>query len=260
MKPFFGNQLRQRSHAASVRAPKIPQVLAHQLRKNIARGDLKAGDVLPNEEQLRAAFGVSRTAIREAVRILEAEGLLEVIRGARGGVLVKPADFRLVARATDIVLRTSRTSIADMYEMRVLIEPAAARLAAERNRLAAADELRALLRAHREHEEDKPAALNAVMEFHRLLFLFSGSQTLRAISSALNEVIERHRESLPDGSRAGLEEMEVDSPDPHVRLVDLIEEGNQIKAEAHWRAHMAEMLAKWTSQPGSAMRFGLPSD
>jgi GntR family transcriptional repressor for pyruvate dehydrogenase complex len=71
------------STATGVHAPKAAQIVARTLRRLIADGELKAGDFLPNEAKLIDQFAVSRATLREAVRLLEADGLIEVRPGAR---------------------------------------------------------------------------------------------------------------------------------------------------------------------------------
>src|SRR3546814_21144854 len=70
--------------AEAVRVPKTAELVARQIRNAIIRGELVDGDTLPAESHLIAEFEVSRPTIREAVRILESEGLVTVARGARG--------------------------------------------------------------------------------------------------------------------------------------------------------------------------------
>ena len=72
-------------------------------------------------------FGVSRPSLREALRILEAEGLITVERGVRGGVVAHEPDQRMTARTAAMVLRSRNVPLADVFEARVMLEPAAAR-------------------------------------------------------------------------------------------------------------------------------------
>ena len=71
-----------------LRAPKTAELIASYIRGQIVRGDLKTGDSLPSETVLMEMFGVSPPTLREAFRILEAESLISVRRGARGGARV----------------------------------------------------------------------------------------------------------------------------------------------------------------------------
>lgn len=74
-----------RSNAEAVRVPKTAELVVKQIRNAIIRGELADGDMLPAEAHLIAGCEVSRPTVREAVRILESEGLVTVARGARGG-------------------------------------------------------------------------------------------------------------------------------------------------------------------------------
>ena len=74
---------------APVRSPKTAELVAGTLRRMVVDGQLKEGDFLPNEAELMAHFGVSRPTLREAVRVLESERLVEVRRGSRTGARVR---------------------------------------------------------------------------------------------------------------------------------------------------------------------------
>ena len=116
-----------------------PQQIADELRRLIISGELDEGDSLGHEPELIERFGVSRPSLREALRILEAEGLISVVRGVQGGVRVHRPDQRLTARTAALVLQARNVSLADVFEARTIIEPAAVRLVAGgRNRTAAA--------------------------------------------------------------------------------------------------------------------------
>ena len=121
-----------------------PQQIADELRSLIVSGQLSEGDSLGHEPDLVERFGVSRPSLREALRILETEGLISVVRGVLGGVVVHEPDQRMTARTAALVLQARNVSLADVYDARSLIEPAAARVvASSRSRRAAAIELRA---------------------------------------------------------------------------------------------------------------------
>ena len=68
--------------------PKASELIARQIRTMILDGKLADGDLLPPESQLSAEFGVARPTLREAFRILETEGLIQVVRGSRRGARV----------------------------------------------------------------------------------------------------------------------------------------------------------------------------
>jgi GntR family transcriptional repressor for pyruvate dehydrogenase complex len=74
---------------ATIRVPKTAELMAAKIRGEILAGTLRPGDRLPSEDSLMSSFGVSRPTLREAIRLLEADELLDVRRGARGGAVVR---------------------------------------------------------------------------------------------------------------------------------------------------------------------------
>ena len=107
-----------------------PEQIADELRRLIVAGELDEGDSLGHEPDLIERFGVSRPSLREALRILEAEGLITVVRGVLGGVVVHRPDQRQTARTAALVLQARNVSLADVFDARTIIEPAAVRLVA----------------------------------------------------------------------------------------------------------------------------------
>ena len=127
-------QLRSRTRpggSAGAR-PEDGELIASHLRGQIVRGELATGETLPSEGALMETFSVSRPTLREAFRILETESLINVRRGARGGARVVAPDVAVAARYVGLLLQVTRTTIADVYEARMVIEPAAAGLLASR--------------------------------------------------------------------------------------------------------------------------------
>src|SRR5947209_12328306 len=122
-----------------------PQQIADELRSLIVSGELSEGESLGHEPDLVERFGVSRPSLREALRILEAEGLITVVRGVHGGVIVHEPDERMTARTAAMVLQARNVPLADVFEARAMLEPMAARaIASMRNRKVAVAQLRAL--------------------------------------------------------------------------------------------------------------------
>ena len=220
-----------------------PQQVADELRQLIVDGQLEEGESLGNESELIERFGVSRPTLREALRILEAEGLISVVRGVLGGVVAHRPDHRQTARTAAVVLQHRNVSLADVFEARTIIEPAAVRLLAQsRGRKAAATKLRELIAA--QEAAQGAAALGAAnAAFHEGVVALAGNQTLTIVAEMLNEVVARAVTSLGEASKdagqsAGTWRRGIKSQH---RLADLIEAGDADAAEAHWRAHMAEV-------------------
>jgi len=231
----------------TIRIPKTAEVLASRVRKAIIRGELKAGDKLPSEAQLISDFEVSRPTIREAIRILESEGMISVSRGARGGARVNTLTNDMVTKAAGVALQSRGATMKDIYIARSLIEPPAARLAAENRPGEAAAALRRQLEVERTIGGQHALAA-AIAEFHRILLDECGNIALGVVGKALQDVVELHMQlSIRANVRA------LDTSDRRTRfglrsqekLIELIEAGDAAGAEAHWVAHMEAAGKVW---------------
>lgn len=111
---------------------KAAAAIAARIRRQIAVGDLNEGDSLRPESDLVSEYQVSRPTLREAFRVLEAEGLITIVRGAKGGARVHGPDPEVVSRYVALVLQTQNTGHRDVLEVLKIILPPACRMAAER--------------------------------------------------------------------------------------------------------------------------------
>jgi GntR family transcriptional repressor for pyruvate dehydrogenase complex len=218
-----------------------PHQIADEIRAMIVSGQLAEGDSLGREPELVERFGVSRPSLREALRILEADGLITVVRGVYGGVVVHQPDQRMTARTGSLVLRARNVSLADVFEARSLLEPLAVRrIAGRKNRTAAVAELRGLIVQEEKAIEEPERFGYANAAFHERLMGLGGNQTLAVVTEMLTEIVVRSvtEVSKGDGSaesvavrRRGLRSQR--------RLLELMEAGDAAAAEEHWRSHMA---------------------
>jgi DNA-binding FadR family transcriptional regulator len=240
------------SRASRGRLREKPQQIADELRRMIVSGKLSEGDSLGHEPDLVERFGVSRPSLREALRILEAEGLITVVRGMLGGIIVHEPDERMTARTAALVLQARNVSLADVYEARTLLEPIAVRTVASlRARRAPVTELRQLIKQEVRVILDPDAFGPANARFHERLVALSGNQTLTIVAEMLNEVVTRAVTAIsktgpaPDSAatrRRGIRSQE--------RLVELIEAGKASEAEEHWRTHMT-VVGKFLLKQGA---------
>jgi len=220
-----------------------PQRIADELRRLIVSGKLSEGDSLGREPDLVERFGVSRPSLREALRILEAEGLITVVRGMLGGVVVHQPDGRMTARTAALVLQARNVDLADVFEARSLIEPTAVRVVASlplRARRPAVSELRRLVDEEAQLVPDPEGFGPANARFHERLVALAGNQTLTIVAEMLNEIVARAVTAVsrtgPSSESAATRRRGIRSPE---RLLSLIEAGEASEAEAHWRTHMA---------------------
>ncbi len=237
----MGEQAQARRRRSGQSTPREkPQQIADELRGLIISGELDEGDSLGHEPELIERFGVSRPSLREALRILETEGLISVVRGVQGGVVVHRPDHRLTARTAALVLQARNVSLADVFDARTIIEPSAVRIVASgRGHAASARALRALIAEEEAAIEDPDAFGEANARFHRELVAMAGNETLTIVAEMLNEVVVRAVTAVSHGEEGqetvGTRRRGVRS---QARLAELIEAGDAEGAEEHWRTHM----------------------
>ena len=233
-----------------VRVPKTAELVAGTLRHQIVRGELQEGDTLPSETALMEYFGVSRPTLREAFRVLEAEALIRIHRGSRGGARVQTPNGDVAARYAGLVLEHRGTTLADVYEARAVLEPPCAGiLAAGRT-----DEDLAILWQRVEEaeaaHEDGARAVRIQADFHALIVDLAANETVRVLSGMLWHIIDvatvsrfprdtgpEEREAVHQGARS------------HRRLVELIEAKDVEGAERIWRKHLAETSRLLLTEP-----------
>jgi GntR family transcriptional regulator, transcriptional repressor for pyruvate dehydrogenase complex len=219
----------------SVRVPKAAELVARHIRRQIVSGEIAEGDALPSENVLMGEFAISRPTLREAFRVLEAEGLITVRRGARGGARAQVPSTDVAARYAGLVLQHRHTTVADVLEARVIVEAPAARMVAERrNRVSLANQLQELL-----DSVDLESA-SRFHEFNRLLVELAGNETLRLLTAmlehisdaaAMSYIAHRHAEDTRLAKRAYRTRQ---------RLIELIRAGDGDGAEELWAVHLHE--------------------
>lgn len=232
--------------------PKAPQIVAARIKKLIVSGELKEGDMLPAESKLMEEFGVSRPTLREAYRILEAERLVSVARGAKGGAFIHAPDPKLISNYALMVLQSEGTTVAEVYQARMAFEPAAVRLVIANARETAPAKLREALAREHEAVHDPMAFALAIAHFHRLLVELSGNRPLIHLWDAINLVVEQHQAMVVSVYRRGQSSDQIVASvgaglKSKEKLIKLIEAGNADEAETHWRKHMQAAYQTWIS-------------
>jgi DNA-binding FadR family transcriptional regulator len=122
----------ERSFSISrIKIPKAADVLASHLREDIVDGRLANGEMLPTERELAESSGLSRSSVREALRLLEIEGLLVTKPGRNGGSMVCQPSRETIVKTVSLYISSRKTQMTSLVEARMAIEPAAAMLAAK---------------------------------------------------------------------------------------------------------------------------------
>ncbi len=226
------------SASAPVRSPKTAELVAGTLRRMVVEGTLKDGDFLPNEAELMTHFGVSRPTLREAVRVLESERLVEVRRGSRTGARVRVPGAEIVARPAGLLLELSGATVADLLTAKSGIEPMAARLLAASGSTDAYDKLERML------ADDIPAGwqsgqlAEATGAFHLRVVQLSGNATLSIVAGMLHEITVRHTAFVFNERRPVSKDDYDKLTRSYRRLLKLMRAGDAAGAESHWRRHL----------------------
>ena len=231
-----------------IRIPKAAEIVAAEIRRMITRGQLKDGDTLQPEAQIITNFSVSRPTIREAFRILESEKLISISRGSRGGARVHTPRADQVARYAGYVLQTRQASFADVYQARTIIEPAAARYLAEKRSKGASRILRSVIETERATEQTEHFGA-VVVKFHIKLIELTENQTLILLSSMLDGIVAHFQSAVyaKRGPATNSRRNYLASLKSQEKLVTLIEAGDGVAAEDHWRVHMENATKVWMS-------------
>jgi GntR family transcriptional repressor for pyruvate dehydrogenase complex len=227
-----------------IRMPKTGEVVAERLRRQIARGELTIGQRLPPEDELTAVFGIARTTLREALRILESQGLLEIRRGRAGGPVVTMPKIDSLAEGLAVTLQLQGTTAGDLDIARQLIEP---RLAGRLARSHTTDDLVALQtaadRAARAAEaSDRVGFGAAAIAMHETVMERAGNTTLATFSRLLHALVAQYYVSSAARSDQDKMQRAVRS---YRKLVRLIDAGDAAAAEEHWRKQMTFTIEGW---------------
>jgi len=167
------------------------QDVVDQIREAIRQGRLKLGDKLPPERELQKIFGVSRPSIREALRVLEGNGLIEVRTGVAGGAYVMDDTIREAAKVLTFLLQMEKVSLGELAEFRERLEGGTAYWAALR---ATEEDIRELEQIVQQFAElmQKPDVewsdlLDLDILFHQKLTETSKNQANIAVMNAIME-------------------------------------------------------------------------
>ncbi len=221
-------------------------MVLRQLREQLEGGRLKPGEKLPAEPELAAQFGVSRTALREALKILELSGYLEIRRGYGGGTFVaEPTaeEFKMIAPSTmPIAAVTPR----QLSEVRLAIEPQAARVAAQ----AHLRDVRPLEDTVREMEifDDRPArVLGANVDFHVAVAKVSSNPVFVMLLEELRSAVYRELNLLVRDRawRAACRK-------EHEQIIKAVRDADYEGAELTMRRHVENELDKNDLGKGSS--------
>lgn len=218
----------------AVTVPKASDVLADRLREMILDEGLPEGTPLPTERELVAQSGLSRGSVREALRVLETEGLIVTKAGRNGGSAIRRPSRESISRSFELFLRSHGVRFDALIEARELVEPAAARLAA----LHRTDEdIAELKQIHRELESisDNAAKFAKVnLKWHLAVVKASKNELLITFIGAISRPIY----AATEYQSLNTEELRREVLRVHGRVLDAIIEGDGDAAYRRMQRHI----------------------
>jgi GntR family transcriptional repressor for pyruvate dehydrogenase complex len=228
---------KQASVAALLRGPGPAQnafeVTVERLGSSIKMGLYTPAQQLPSERQLAEMMGVSRTTIREAIRVLTVQGILTVRRGRSGGTFVAGEMRPPSVQELHERIRRRGTSLGEILDHRLIMETGVAELAAERATAAQRGEIAELVEHMKEAEEDFVAYRRLDTAFHMLLAQAAGSPRLSAVIADIHAELSDVMSIVPYSREAC-----VHSTTQHRRIARAVINGQGSAARAAMREHV----------------------
>jgi len=237
-----------------IRQPRVAEIVASRLRDDILSGRLKEGDVLPSQESMFGEFGVSPPALREAIHILESDGLVSVRRGNVGGAVVHLPSAERTAHMISMVLQSRAATPADVSAALVHLEPICAGMCAAReDRMTdVVPCLEAEIEQQRKQFDDVAQYVPNARRFHEAIVSRCGNEAMILLIGSLELIWSAHESSVwsddghlaPKTMRAALRD--------HLQLLEAIRAGNSARAiriaQDHLTAARANTLAFGTDK------------
>ena len=220
----------------AVRKKRLFEDVARQVQKLIVDGSLKPGDRLPPERQLAELFGVSRNSVRDAIRVLELTGMV-IPRHGDGNVVADVSTETLVAPIAKLLLR-KRKLVAELLDVRKMLEPALAARAAIHATADQIARLESILRRQHEKSLRGQPAVEEDSEFHYAIALAAKNSVVLKLLDVLMDLLRETRarslqvEGRRERSLAG-----------HRRVLEAIKRRDAAAAEHAVRQHLEEIEA-----------------
>lgn len=225
-----------------IRQPRVAEIVAARLRDDILSGRIKEGDVLPAQDTLLAEFGVSPPALREAIHILETDGLISVRRGNMGGAIVHPPSAERTAHMISMVLQTRSATPADVSGALMHLEPICAGLCAARDdrMTEVVPYLEAEIETQTEQFDNLARYVPNARRFHEAIVSRCGNEPMILLIGSLELIWSAHESSVwsDEGDPMELKTMRAALRD-HQRLVDAIRDGNEARAVKLAQDHLS---------------------
>lgn len=162
----------------TIKSNRISQSIVEQIRGAILDGEIKIGDQLPPEKDLAKHFGVSKSSLREAYRVLETYGLIEIRQGMSGGAFVKEVDIKTVKDSLVNYFFFQNPGLNEYTQTRIFIEPEIVKICAEKATEEDIKSLEALIQEMEQEPEGENFMSDLDSAFHKKLVDITGNKIL----------------------------------------------------------------------------------
>jgi GntR family transcriptional regulator, transcriptional repressor for pyruvate dehydrogenase complex len=222
------------------------EALAREVEEQISAGVLSSGDRLGTKDDLRQRFRVAVATVNEAVKLLEARGLVEARPGPGGGVFVASPEARLRSGPMFVGFEWADASLADYHEVRRTLEPVIYQHAAQHRTGADVRALRSILASMSAHLDEPGAYARYHTAFHRRVASMSPNAPLRSMYVTLLDFFENDLATAdPPGA------VHPGHVDVHRQLVDAIDQGEMVELESAVRRHDGRWLNRGPAGPAT---------
>jgi GntR family transcriptional regulator, transcriptional repressor for pyruvate dehydrogenase complex len=219
---------------------RISGIIVDQIRLLMREGHLQPGDQLPAERKLCEDFGVSRVTVREALRVLEANGLIEIRVGARGGAFVRSPSKERVGEGILDYLTMSSATAGDVTELRMVLELGIIPLVCERATDEDVEDLLALCHRAREALATGTYDMSFSVEFHARVAECAHNGAIELLLASLQGPLlmslEEAQQVAPEMGRRGVQE--------HLAFVEAVRDRKADEAVEIMRAHLERTAAR----------------
>lgn len=217
---------------------KRSEALARQIVEEVLGDGLEPGDVLPPENDMLKRYDVGRATLREALRLLESQGLVSLKPGPGGGPVMSEVDAGKLGRTSTLFFRVAGATYRELCEAMITLQPWLAGLAANRRDPAAAqNELEAVMAAADAVGPDREGLWRTAPQFHDTLYKLSGNLVLSTFVSALGSLMRDHVLSAVDLSAKRETFLQA-----HHDLANAVIDGDVRTAEEVARLHVEDVV------------------
>jgi len=224
----------------AVRSSRLYEQIVEQIESSILKGVLKAGDQLPAERELAVRFGVSRTAVREAIKALHEKGLVEAYSGR--GTFITDGTTRAIRQSLDLAMRIGQQDNSiHLEEVREILEPEIAALAATRIEESQLSMMREAIAVMDRQRQDPSAYIEADLDFHLALAEAAANPLILSLIDSIVGLLREQRirifevEGGPDRGQVH-----------HRKILEAIEKRDSVRAREAMRAHLGQVRSDST--------------